>query len=163
MKIVINPFDEKSIAQAVEMVKQYKRDFEKKEELFCWRLAEIGVRVARGIFFAAEYDGTKQVDVTLMKTDKGYSVVAYGETVGFLEFGTGVRNREWSGKDATYTPPPHGSYGKGHGKQPYGWWFTPNDGVKAIHTYGNPPAEAMLSARDAMVQQVMEIAREVWR
>ena len=30
-KIVINPFDKKSIAQAEKIVTQYKKDFEKKE------------------------------------------------------------------------------------------------------------------------------------
>ena len=31
MKITVNPFDPKSIDDAIRMVKQYKRDFEAKE------------------------------------------------------------------------------------------------------------------------------------
>lgn len=163
MKIVINPFDKKSIAKAEELVKQYKRDFEAKEQEFTRRLAEIGVHTATTLFHVADYDGSKDVTVYLEKTDRGYAVVAAGSTVGFLEFGTGIRNREWDGKDLGYTPPPHGTYGKGHGKQPWGWWFKPNEGGKAIHTYGNPPAEAMLTARDNMIMYVTQIAREVWK
>jgi hypothetical protein len=163
MRIVINPYDEKSIAQAVEMVKRYKQDFQAKEKEFTRRLAEIGVHTATTLFHMADYDGTKDVVVTLKKVDRGYAVIASGTTVGFLEFGTGVRNREWSGNGMEFTPPPHGTYGKGHGKQPYGWWFSPHEGGKAIHTYGNPPAEAMLTARDNMIMYVTQIAREVWR
>jgi hypothetical protein len=163
MRIVVDPLDKKSVAAAIKMVTQYKRDFESKEQEFVRRLAEIGVRIASGMFAVADYDGTKDAQVRLEKTKTGYAVIADGSTVGFLEFGTGIRNREWGGDDLDYTPPPHGSYGKHHGKQPYGWWFNPQDGAKAVHTYGNPPAEAMLSARDAMVQRVIQIAREVWR
>lgn len=163
MKIVINPLDKKSVAAALKMVQRYKTDFEKKEAEFARRLAEIGVTVAGGIYSVADYDGEHDVSVYMVKTNNGYSVMADGTTVGFLEFGTGVRNPEWDGADLEYTPPPHGSYGKGHGKQPYGWWFKSQEYGVTMHTYGNPPAEGMLTARNEIVQRVAQIAREVWK
>lgn len=163
MKITVNPFDPKSVDEAIEAVAQYKKDFEAKENEFCRRLAEIGVHTATSMFHMADYDGTKDVTVSMKKTPTGYAVIASGKTVGFLEFGTGIRNREWDNTDMDYTPPKHGTYGKGHGAQKYGWWFNPNEGAEAQHTYGNPPAEAMLQARDNMVMYVTQIAREVWR
>lgn len=163
MKIVIDPFNPKSIDTAIAQIEQYKKDFEAKEKEFTRRLAEIGVRLAQGAYSVADPDGPNDIQVQMLKIPNGYAVVASGETVGFIEFGTGVRNREWGGTGLGYTPPPHGSYGKGHGKQPWGWWYRPNEGVKAVHTYGIPPAEAMLTARNAMVQQVHQIAREVWK
>lgn len=163
MKIVINPFDKKSIAQAEKLVKQYKKDFLKKEQEFTRRLAEIGVQVAGDIYSISDIDGEHEFSVYLQKNGDGYSVIAEGRTIGFLEFGTGIRNPEWHGDGLGYTPPPHGSYGKGHGKQPYGWWFKSQDYGVAMHTYGNPPAEGMLTARNQMVEQVTQIAREVWR
>ena len=163
MKIVINPFDKKSIAQAEKLVRQYKKDFEAKEQEFCRRLAEIGVSVAQAGFATADYDGVNDVVVSLEKTATGYNVVASGKTVGFIEFGTGVKYPEWDNSGMDYTPPPHGSYGKGQGKNPYGWWFKGSDGAVAQHTYGNQPAEAMLTARNRMIEQVTQIAREVWR
>ena len=48
------------------------------------------------------------------------------------------------------------------GANPKGWWFSTSPG-SAQHTYGNPPAEAMLEARNSMVEQVVQIAREVWK
>ena len=162
MRITVDPLNKDSISAAIKKLNTYKKDFAKKEREFVRRLAEIGVNTATGIFSTAAYDGTNDVSVRMEKTANGYAVIADGSTVGFIEFGTGVNNPEWSGNGSDYTPPPHGSYGKGHGKQPYGWWFNPSDGEKAVHTYGNPPAEAMLSARDIMVQRVIQIAREVW-
>lgn len=163
MKITINPYDTKSIDAAYKMVKQYKKDFVAKEREFVRRLAEIGVQMAGNIYSVADIDGEHDFSVYLQKNDNGYSVIAAGRTIGFLEFGTGIRNPEWHGTGLEYTPPPHGSYGKGHGKQPWGWWFKSQEYGVAMHTYGNPPAEGMLTARDTMVERVTQIAREVWR
>lgn len=163
MKIVVNPLDKKSIDDAIQMITQYKKDFESKKAEFLRRLAEIGVRVAQAGFAAADYDGENDVVVSMEETSSGYSVVASGRTVGFIEFGTGVKYPEWDNTDMDYTPPKHGTYGKGQGKNPHGWWFKQNDGGRATHTYGNTPAEAMRTARDEMVDRVTAIAREVWK
>lgn len=163
MKIVINPFDKKSINAAIEKVKQYERDFKEKEIEFVRRLKEIGVSVAQTGFALADYDGVN--DVLIAETQNGARavVIAYGETVGFIEFGTGVKFREYDSSSTEYTPPKHGTYGKGRGKNPHGWYFKQSEGAAARHTYGNPPAEAMLAARDEMILRVTEIAREVWK
>ena len=163
MKIVVNPFDKQSVEDAIRMVEQYKKDFLVKEQEFIRRLAEIGVRVAQAGFSTADYDGINDVVVSMEKTVTGYNVVASGKTVGFIEFGTGVKNPEWDNTGMDYTPPRHGTYGKGHGNNPHGWWFKQNDGGKATHTYGNRPAEAMLTARNQMIEKVTAIAREVWQ
>jgi hypothetical protein len=163
MKIVINPFDAKSLNAAIKQLKQYEKDFQQKEAEFVRRLAEIGVSVARTGFATAEYDGVNDVVVSLEQTPHGAAVVASGETVGFIEFGTGVRYPEWDNTGMEYTPPKHGTYGKGRGKNRHGWYFKQHDGGAARHTYGNPPAEAMRTARDEMITRVTQIAREVWR
>lgn len=163
MKLVINPFDKKSIDTAIKQLKQYQTDFAVKNKEFTRRLAEIGVNVASAIYSTADYDGENDVTVTMVETPTGAAVVAAGETVGFIEFGTGVRHPEWDATGMEFTPPAHGTYGKGRGKSPYGWYFTQSTGARATHTYGNMPAEAMKTARDVMVERVTQIAREVWR
>ena len=50
MKIVIDPFDRKSIDKAIKEVKRYKREFETKEAEFVRRIAELGVSVASSGF-----------------------------------------------------------------------------------------------------------------
>ena len=178
MKITINPFDRKSVDNAIKQLEQYKKDFLAKEELFVRRLGEIGVSVARAGFATADYDIDKgDIQVTLEQSGTSVAVVASGEKVGFIEFGTGVRYHEWDSAGMEYTPPKHGTYGSGRGASPHGWYFkqemeyTPHPGwyfkqhdeAKAFHTYGNPPAEAMRTARDVMIERVIQIAREVWR
>ena len=163
MKITINPLDSKSIDTAIKQLKQYKKEFLAKEEVFVNRLAEIGVSVATTGFAVADYDGINDVQVTMTQSGTKATVVAFGETVGFIEFGTGVRNPEWDNSGMEYTPPAHGTYGKGQGARPKGWYFSQHVGAKAQHTYGNPPAEAMRTARDVMIEKVIQIAREVWR
>lgn len=163
MKIIINPYDKSSIDRAIKQLKVYEREFEAKEREFVKRLAEIGLSVARTGFQLADYDGQNDVVVTMNQSGSKATIVASGETVGFIEFGTGVLNPEWSGSAETgYKPPKHGTYGKGKGANPKGWYFTAGPGASQ-HTYGNPPAEAMLTARNAMIEQVTQIAREVWR
>lgn len=163
MKIVIDPFKKESVNAAIKQLEQYERDFAQKEAEFVRRLAEIGVSVARAGFATADYDGVKDVTVRLESTANGAAVIAEGETVGFIEFGTGVKYPEWDNTSMEYTPPAHGTYGKGRGKNPHGWYFKQNEGGAARHTYGNAPAEALLTARNEMISRVAQIAREVWR
>lgn len=164
MKIVINPFDKESIKDAINQLKQYRKDFDAKEKEFVRRLAEIGVSVASTGFAMADYDGVNDVVVSMKQSGTRVTIVASGETVGFIEFGTGVKFPEWDNSGMEYTPPKHGTYGKGRGARPHGWYFKPNGSEGAAqHTYGNPPAEAMRTARDVMVERVIQIAREVWR
>ena len=162
MKITIDPFDKESITQAIKQLEQYKKDFLTKEELFVKRLAEIGVSVASTGFATADYDGINDVVVTLEQQGNRAMVVASGQTVGFIEFGTGVKFPEWDNSGMEYTPPRHGTYGKGYGARPKGWYFKQGEGASQ-HTYGNQPAEAMRTARDVMIEKVVQIAREVWK
>ena len=163
MKITIDPFDRKSISAALKRLEQYERDFKAKESEFVRRLKELGVSVATTGFSMADYDGTN--DVLIVETQSGPRalVIAYGETVGFIEFGTGVKFREYDSAGLEFTPPAHGTYGKGKGKNPKGWYFKQHEGAAGRHTYGNPPAEAMRTARDTMIEQVTRIARDVWK
>ncbi len=162
MKIRVNPFDKASIDSAVKQVREYKKDFLAKETIFVKRLAEIGVSVATTGFAVADYDGINDVRVRLEWNGTKAVVIAEGETVGFIEFGTGVRYPEWDNSGMDYTPPKHGTYGKKHGARPNGWYFKPGEGASQ-HTFGNQPAEAMRTARDVIIEKVIQIAREVWR
>ena len=162
MKIKVNPFDKASIDAAIKQVQEYKKDFLAKEQIFIKRLAEIGVSVATTGFSLADYDGNNDVTVRLEWRGNKAIVIAEGETVGFIEFGTGIKNPEWDNSGMSYTPPKHGTYGKKHGARPHGWYFKPGEG-SVQHTFGNVPAEAMRTARDVMIEKVTQIAREVWR
>lgn len=99
-------------------------------------------------FDAAEYHDTKDVTVTLDKGEKEWTITASGESVLFIEYGTGIKFKHDSefGNYQDY-PPTSWSLGpNGSGwlspavvKKQYGRWFTPA-GVK---TYGEPSANVM--------------------
>ena len=161
MKIVIDPFKKESINAAIKQIQQYQKAFQAKEAEFVRRLKELGVSVASVGFATADYDGVNDVLIAETQNGNRAAIIAYGETVGFIEFGTGVKYPEWDSSSTDYTPPKHGTCGKGKGANPKGWWFSTSPG-SAQRTYGNPPAEAMLGARNSMIEQVVQIAREVW-
>lgn len=163
MKITINPFDKKSVTAAIKKLEQYEKEFQAKEAEFVRRLKEIGVSVAETGFSLADYDGIN--DVLIAETQNGprAAIIAYGEAVGFIEFGTGVKFQEYDSSSTEFTPPAHGTYGKGKGANPKGWYFSQSEGAAGRHTYGNPPGEIMLTARDVMVERVIQVAREVWK
>jgi len=163
MKITINPFDKKSVTAAIKKLEQYEKEFQAKEAEFVRRLKEIGVSVAETGFSLADYDGIN--DVLIAETQNGprAAIIAYGEAVGFIEFGTGVKFQEYDSSSTEFTPPAHGTYGKGKGANPKGWYFSQSEGAAGRHTYGNPPGEITLTARDVMVERVIQVAREVWK
>ena len=163
MKITVDPLDSKSIREAIRKLDQYEKEFKTKEAEFVRRLMELGVSVAETGFAMADYDGINDVLIAETQNGSRAAIIAYGETVGFIEFGTGVKFREYNSSSTEFTPPPHGSYGKGKGANPKGWYFSQGIGAAGRHTFGNPPAEAMLTARDAMVERVAQVAREVWK
>ena len=163
MRIVVDPLDKKSITAAIKKLEQYEKEFQRKEAEFVRRLTEIGVSVAETGFALADYDGVNDVLIAETQNGSRAAIIAYGQAVGFIEFGTGVKFREYNSSSTEFTPPPHGSYGKGRGANPKGWYYSPGDGVAGQHTFGNHPAEAMLTARDVMVERVIQVAREVWK
>ena len=76
----------------------------------------------------------------------------------FIEFGAGITYGYGHPLAGELGVGP-GTYpeGKGHWDNPGGWWY-----AHGQHSYGNPPAMAMVAARDAMVADITTIAREVF-
>ena len=158
MNININPYDRKSTKNGIRQLEQFKKMVNTKGMEFARRLAESGVDVASIRFSVAEYDGENDVKVYATETDTGMKVIANGKAVCFIEFGAGVARGGGYPEDRK----PEGivglgEYGKGHGATGLPWYYA--HGKK---TDGNPPAMAMLNARDTMVEQVTQIAREVF-
>lgn len=162
MRIYINPLDPNSISEGVTSLRAYLKEFQKKEAEFVKRLAEYGITFASNGYALADYDGKNDITVRMTQQGTTAEVIAEGTVLGFIEFGTGVKFREWNNAGMEYTPPKHGTYGKGRGKNPKGWFFSTSKG-SAQHTYGNPPAEVMRYTCEAISERITQIAREVWR
>ena len=178
MLITIDPYDSKSIDNAIKQLEKYKTYIQTKEQELLTRLAEIGVDTASVLFDNAWYDGTNDVtvsksDITTTLKENTITISAKGQAVAFIEFGTGVTY----GYGYMGTKPSGikdiGQYGHGLGKLKNGWRYPTENGLGTngvydtkhkgyIHTYGNPPAMAMWKSTQDIQAKVEQIAREVF-
>jgi hypothetical protein len=162
MRIVIDPFDSKSVGNAIKELQRYKSWVQEKEEVLRQRLAQLGASVASIEFSRAVYNGTNDVSVRVDDNGRKATIFAEGSAVLFIEFGSGAKyggGHPEAGKfgygPGTYSDGPDG---KGRWDDPNGWYF-----AHGQHSFGNPPAMAMVHARDAILEQLTAIAREVFK
>lgn len=158
-EITVDPLNKTSVADAIKELKRYKAWVVKKEVLLRSRLSMIGATVASVQFSRAIYNGAKDVTVRVDNTGSVAVIYAEGKDVAFIEFGAGAKYGYGHPEAAKFGTGP-GTYpdGKGHWDNPKGWWYG-----NSQHSFGNPPAMAMYEARERMVEQVTQIAREVFR
>lgn len=159
MRMKINPYDKKSVESAIKQLQAYKRSLVKtKCNELVRRLAESGMEIAAMRFESAQYDGSNDVSVYISGDGNSLRVVASGQAVCFIEFGSGVaRGGGYPDDRKPEGIVGLGEYGKGQGATGEPWYYA--HGKKSD---GNPPAMAMLNARDTMVEMVTQIAREVF-
>lgn len=142
----------------------FAEDVAKKGDKLCEELAEFGRKEADDNFAEAIYSGNNDVSVRTQPIDDGYSVIAEGTSVLFIEYGTGINT-------APHTIPVYerGGYGQGKGKNK-AWvynGFEGNNGIPLgkgrVLTYGDPANECMYKASEEMHDNVTRIAKEVFR
>lgn len=158
-KIVIDGLSKENLDNAIAEVKAYKAWVLQKEQELRVRLAAVGATVASIQFSRAIYHGTNDVSVRVDNTGSVALIYAEGEAVAFIEFGSGDRYGHGHPQAGEFGMGP-GTYpeGKGFWNNPKGWWYGHN-----LHTYGNPPAQAMYQAVQTMTEQITMIAKEVFR
>ena len=163
--------DLNNIDKAIQDVQDYEKEIKRKLGILTERLAELGAKIAKASFENALYAGYNDVEVSVepVENANGYKVVAKGQAVLFIEFGTGITNPEHPQQGEIPGIVPHGEYGKKRGKQIKGWVYkgVPGNAGKEIgegkvHTLGNPPSRSMYQATKDMQAKVYEIAKEVF-
>ena len=159
--IVIDGLSNDNVKMALKEVRRYRNWVAQKEHQLRLRLASVGATVASVQFSRAVYNGAKDISVRVDNTGSVAVIYAEGESVAFVEFGSGAKYGgghpkagEFGFGPGTYS---NGPDGKGHWDDPKGWWYD-----HGKHSYGNPPAQAMYQAVLAMQEQVTAIAREVF-
>lgn len=149
-----------------------KNNFANKGQIFLQKLAEAGLTVAQAQFRTAQYDGVNDVVVKVEVLDKNrVAVVANGQAVAFIEFGTGISYPKEHPK-AQQMGAVRGSFGQGKGNNESWTYYgeTGTDGVAirdsdkgtVVRTKGNPPARAMYYASQEMIGKITQIAEEVF-
>ena len=161
-KKIVVPLSESGIQKLQDELMVYRKWQEEKARELAERLAALGATVASIRFSRAVYTGKKDVDVTVEALPNGYKVKADGESVLFIEFGSGVTYGYGHPEAGEFGMGP-GTYpdGKGHWNDPKGWYLPKSAG--GGHTFGNPPAMPMYEARKAIEQELPRIVKEVFR
>lgn len=159
-KIVV-PLSVSGIRKLQDELREYRNWQKEKAEELTERLAMLGASAASIRFSRAIYTGPKDAIVTVEAVPNGYRVKANGESVLFIEFGSGITYGSGHPEAQEFGMGP-GTYpnGKGHWDDPRGWYLPKEKG--GIHTYGNPPAMPMYEARKAIEQELPRIVREVF-
>ena len=161
-KKIVVPLSESGIQKIQDELMVYRKWQEEKARELAERLAALGATVASIRFSRAVYTGKKDVEVTVEALPNGYKVKADGESVLFIEFGSGVTYGYGHPEAGEFGMGP-GTYpdGKGHWNDPKGWYLPKSAG--GGHTFGNPPAMPMYEARKAIEQELPRIVKEVFR
>lgn len=162
MKKISFELSESSIANAIKELKSYQKELNRKQKLLTERLATIGAREASVRFATAMYDGVNDVNVNLRRVKNGWAIVAKGQSVCFIEFGSGVYHNP---SEPYPNPRPDGvvgigQYGKGKGKRQL--WVYYDDSGEKVFTRGNPASLSMWYATEEMRRSILQIAREVF-
>ena len=159
LNIEVNLFDQASLKRAAEQIRAYEKRFREKQEIFVKRLADECVKVIQAKYAPPQPYAGQQVDIEVNAVFEGLSatIVASGETLLFLEFGTGVTHRE-----ASYGPFKHGTYGQGKGRQKIWGFYLNGDKESLVLTSGNDPIEAFPAAERRIEEIFANVAREVF-
>ena len=162
MKKISFELSEQSIGAAIKELKAYQKEINRKQKLLLERLALIGAQEASVRFSTAIYDGVNDVNVNLRRVKDGWAIVAKGQAVCFIEFGSGIYHNP---SEPYPNPRPDGvvgigEYGKGYGKRQT-WVYYDESGNK-IFTHGNPASLSMWYATEEMRRSILKIAREVF-
>ena len=161
-----------NLDKVISQIEDYRKGLQDKVNRFLERLSTLGAYRARVEFTNAMYAGTNDVMVSVETTATGYQVVAAGQAVLFIEFGTGVKypdNHPEAGKHGMV----RGQNGYKLGRLPQGWRYegapgsngeviTEGKHVGEVHTYGNPANMSMYQTIRELEEKFEEIARRVY-
>lgn len=174
-KITLNPFSPASIGRAVKQVREYAdKTLPEKTELLRKRVAEELAELIKKGFNGEIYDdvlneGMKvpdvQVEVNHESGDMSV-VIAHGKEAVFAEFGAGVYYNPPAGASPHPWGPANffyiGTYGKGYGARKVWGYYDEETGELKL-THGTPASMPMYHATQKILQQIVDIAREVFK
>lgn len=165
----------KGLDSLINKLKAYQKSLEEKQHRLLEELVKVGIDVASTKFQTAQYDGDNDVIVNKQPEwvgDNKLFLTATGNSITFIEFGTGIHYAEQHPKAAVLGAI-RGAYGQGKGsRDSWGYYGNPgtngkvvkeNDKGTVVLTHGNPPARAMYDSAKEMRNQVANIAREVFK
>ena len=157
MKQIVLELSKDSCNKALKELEKYQKEIKPKMLEVCKRLAEIGAQEAQRFFDMAE-NGNQGVRVTINKIENGWSIVASGKSVYFVEFGTGDAVTNSHGFQVSVPIYP-GSYSETHAQQysVKGYWYYGGERLTETPIYA-----PMYHADRKMREEASRVLREVF-
>lgn len=155
LRKIVYELSPQSVGSAIKELKTYNRSIRNRYDEVCFKLAEIGREEAQRRFDQAK-DGNGGVRVSVVKIPNGYKIVASGEDVYFIEFGTGD---QVSTHYDTSVPVAWGTWSAEHDQILWNqgfWWY---GGDKLTGTKAEMP---MFYAERAMRENEKRIVKEIF-
>lgn len=159
--------------RAIRELQQFEQYIKTKTQELLQRLAERGVEIASVKFSAAVYDGTNDVSCSFETLDdRTVAVVAVGNAVLFIEFGTGIFYPD-NHPEAAQNQMIRGEFGHKLGRLPGGWRYHGDPGTNGeiitrgkhkgmVHTRGNPANMSMYQTVRDLEREFEDIVRSVF-
>jgi len=189
MKMTIDLNQAGSIDKALEELEKFQEKLLQFATDLVNELADEGADIAGLHFERAIYAGMKdhqpkRTELRFTKWKRRAKVVVEGDTVLFIEFGTGITKAEAPDEEAEVVKGrvmSHGAYGNRNAENPDGWYYTghktlndPPDTEHAFYpgtripkpnsmkTFGNDANSSMWNARKELEQKYSEIVQRVY-
>lgn len=141
-------------------------------------LLKEGEKKASSKFGSAIYSGNNDVKVRTEKENLKGSIIAEGDSVAFIEFGTGVFNASHPLQSEVSGIVAHGTYGKGRGSNLKGWIYRGEQGNGSAvpvlgrdkkpqegkwRTFGEPANKCMYDTALELEQLIEPMAKEIFK
>ena len=155
----------KSIMGAAKQLRKYAESLQSKTENLVQKLGDYGLDSATNLLGHVDTGETLE-SLQFIREGTSGTVTAGGNAV-WIEFGTGVAKN--GGQAGAYVHPKAaelgmsaiGTYGKGYGANPDGWYYRDADG-KSHHTTGIQSNAFMYQTSQNMRHELADMAKEVF-
>lgn len=168
-------FEFPNLTQAMQDIVKYSMSIKDRMNNLLEVLMNEGWDIAATGFSEATYDGDRDVMLNLPYWEGNTLYLeANGNSVAFIEFGSGTAYEDYPPDALPTGVLPHGEYGKKRGATPP-WVYVGHegdtgevlghkkDGRAIIRTMGNPPARAMYNASKVLDKDhILQVAKEVF-
>ena len=174
-KIKFSMYDPKQIAQVIKIIQQKKKQLPLNAQQLIIKLVEIARRDIEANLAMVQYDG-KNDAIVKSKITKTRGVIGInGESVLFIEFGSGAFYSGTQHPSSGELGMGAGTFpGKGNWDNPYGWVYIGEQGTHGrilresggkvyVHTRGNPPNPIVYNAGLEVLNAIPQIINEVYK
>ena len=164
MKIKINPYSRESVDNAITQIKTYRDTIEPKVKEILSQLTALGGQIVEYQYYSpnAEYD----TEVSCIVNGNSSMIIAEGENVMFLEFGTGIYTDDYTeegevesqGLPVIFPGSWSNTEGMGQFRPDHQYWYH-----KHVMYQGTLPTRGFYFASKEIKAQAVDIAKKVFK